>query len=69
MLPTHMDMCIEAEDAPKKHGHMDLRLSLGWDSGRKQVLYLLFVCLFCCAGWGYIVTFEKVLTIYHIYHI
>jgi hypothetical protein len=22
----------------------------------------------CCAGWGYIVTFTKVLTIYQIYH-
>jgi hypothetical protein len=27
---------------------------------------LLFYC--CCAGWGYIVAFTKVLTMYQIYH-
>jgi hypothetical protein len=28
----------------------------------------LFIYFYCCAGWGYIVAFTKVLTIYQIYH-
>jgi hypothetical protein len=31
--------------------------------------FFFFFSLYCCAGWGYIVAFTNVLTIYQIYHI
>jgi hypothetical protein len=33
-----------------------------------QFIFFSFSFFYCCAGWGYIVAFTKVLTIYQIYH-
>jgi hypothetical protein len=42
-----------------------------WEQWKEEqgVPLLFFYSLYCCNGWGYIVAFAQVLTMYQIYHI
>jgi hypothetical protein len=39
-----------------------------WSKVKSQCFYHLHFFFYCCARWGYIVAFIKVLTMYQIYH-